>query len=470
MFIVVGMPFSLRPKRRFSLGPWMRGTLLTSATVSALLATMAWLKSDLAMAPEQILDHPLLSAVDDAKSLDDLYAVRSQLQARLEETPRPQSFSINATDSSYVLLSQLTYGLTQKIARERDAAASLRLAQELGEKASQQPEGSDLKAQLETEKLWKEAIASLDAIDEGSMFYDRAQTVRSEYATAVAPLSQRIDQQQSAFLEPIAAERGRASDVRIAVCQLDSSECRSYRGNEPPASLASLVKLPMAIALMHKVNTEDISLDDEIYIEPANFTENAQGSKIFVDRTYTLREVMVRMITESNNIATNQLADYIGFSDINQALKAEGYGSTTIGHKLVGDSTFPKFMGSGKNRSTANELTQMMKRIYSFSKASDEEILNGLVGQYDLEFGYTALTREKPNIFWIGEKTGQNSLVIGSSMAFKVKDDRYVMTVTIDRSAHQGRLKQIIRDVARAILEMGSLEEQGLPQTEPATS
>ncbi|NEP61269.1 MAG: serine hydrolase, partial [Symploca sp. SIO2G7] len=196
----------------------------------------------------------------------------------------------------------------------------------------------------------------------------------------------------------------------------------------------------------------------QIYIDPSNFTENAQGAKIFVGKTYTLREVMVRMITESNNIATNQLIDYMGYDTINAALKAEGFTLTTIGHKLVGDSTYPKHMGSGKNRSTADELTQMMMRIYSFTKVSDEEILNALVGQYDLDFGYRALVKEKPNIFWIGEKTGQNSSVIGSTVAFKVREERYVMTVTIDKSANQARLRQIIRDVARHVLEDGPLE------------
>ena len=61
------------------------------------------------------------------------------------------------------------------------------------------------------------------------------------------------------------------------------------------------------------------------------------------------------------------------------------------------------------------------------TKASDEEILNALVGQYDLDFGYRALVKEKPEIFWIGEKTGQNSLVIGSTVAFKIGEERYVM-------------------------------------------
>ena len=359
----------------------------------------------------------------------------------------------------YLTLTKLSHTLTQQVLEQQAMPKYSRAIALAQEALALREQGTSVELIQKEVRLWQEAIRALEKVDSSSANYAEAQKKIKEYGNVATLVSQRIDQQRSDFLVPIASELGNPNSVRISLCQLGTTECRSYRGDVAPASLASLVKLPIAIALMHQVASGDANLDEEIYIDPSNFTENAEGSKIFVDKTYTLREVMVRMITESNNIATNQLVDYMGFDTINAALKAEGFSNTTVGHKLVGDSTFPKSMGSGKNRSTADELTQMMMRIYSFTKDSDEEILNALVGQYDLDFGYRALVKEKPDIFWIGEKTGQNSSVIGTTVAFKADEERYVMTVTIDKSANQARLRQIIRDVARHVLEQGPLKQ-----------
>ncbi|MEM6253238.1 MAG: serine hydrolase [Cyanobacteria bacterium P01_D01_bin.156] len=375
----------------------------------------------------------------------------------------PQSQLVNSDGivRPYLTLSRLSHELTQQALESYQPAVRYRRAIAIAQEAlALRQQGESVELSRQEAALWQDAVQTLEAISSDAPEYTQAQTKLKEYGTIATFVSRRINQQESDFLVPIAAATGNQNAVRISLCQLGTTECRSFRGDIPPVSLASLVKLPLAMALMHQVTMGKASLDEQIYIDPENFTENAQGAKIFIDKNYTLREVMVRMITESNNIATNQLIDYMGYDTINQALKAEGFTNTIVGHKLVGNRTFPKTMGSGRNRSTADELTQMMMRIYSFTKDSDEEILNALVGQYDLDFGYRALVKEKPDIFWIGEKTGQNSSVIGSTVAFRVGEERYVMTVTIDKSANQGRLRQIIRDVARYVLEQGPLTQQ----------
>ncbi|MEM9265435.1 MAG: serine hydrolase [Cyanobacteria bacterium P01_F01_bin.13] len=394
--------------------------------------------------------------------------VTPSTMAAQTEVVQPESLRQVSTEGvvrPYLTLTRLTYSLTQRLLEKEQAAVNYSQAIDLAQQAlALRKQGNTLELSKRERALWQDALQALESIDSSSAQYPLAQEKLKEYGLIATVVNRRINQEKSDFLAPIAAERGNPNTVRISLCQLGTDECRAFRGDIPPVSLASLVKLPIAMALMHQVTTGNASLDEQIYIDPKNFTENAQGAKIFVDKTYTLREVMVRMITESNNIATNQLIDYLGYDVINTALKAEGFSSTTVGHKLVGAKTYPKSMGGGRNRSTADELTQMMMRIYSFTKESDEEILNALVGQYDLDFGYRALVKEKPDIFWIGEKTGQNSSVIGSTVAFKVDEERYVMTVTIDKSGNQARLRQIIRDVARHVFENGPLDQQQAPK------
>jgi beta-lactamase class A len=168
------------------------------------------------------------------------------------------------------------------------------------------------------------------------------------------------------------------------------------------------------------------------------------------------------MINESNNIATNQLVDYLGWDYINTTLTEMGFPNTTVHTKLVGDRTYPTYnRGTAPNTTTTNELTEMMRQIYTFQHPGDGEILDALVSQYDHDFGYTALkSLDRQRVSWIGEKTGQNSKVIGSTLAVKVDDERYVLTVTLDHSANQFMLRQIIQDVVQHLLNGGHLVPQ----------
>ncbi len=436
---------------------WLRLLLISSSTLGFMALVASQLPSEWTQKLEPLMDfstaHADAAAPSPSTPQDETSSIELR-QINTEGIVRP-----------YLTLNKLSYSLTQRALEQEQAAVSYRSAIALAQQAlALRQQGHSLELSEQEKALWHKAIRTLETVNSNAEQYPQAQAKLREYSNVATYVSRRINQQRSDFLVPIASERGDPDTVRISLCQLGTDECRSFRGDVPPTSLASLVKLPIAVALMHQVTQGKASLDEQIYIEPSNFTENAQGAKIFVNKTYTLREVMVRMITESNNIATNQLIDYMGYDIINEALKSEGFSDTTVGHKLVGTSTYPQSMGSGKNRSTADELTQMMMRIYSFTKASDEEILNALVGQYDLDFGYRALIKEKPDIFWIGEKTGQNSSVIGSTVAFKVGEERYVMTVTIDESANQDRLRQIIRDVARHVLENGPLDQSVVPK------
>ena len=50
-------------------------------------------------------------------------------------------------------------------------------------------------------------------------------------------------------------------------------------------------------------------------------------------------------------------------------------------------------------------------------------------------------------------------------MAVKIGEERYVLTVTLDKSASQKRLRKVIRGVVDYILENGPLEKSGVTLT-----
>ena len=308
------------------------------------------------------------------------------------------------------------------------------------------------------EYLWEAALRQLDQIPESSSVAEVAAARRETYEAILGPVKADIRELRSTFLAEIAESTGRPHAIRITLCHLDGT-CLDYKGDQPPASPASLIKLPVAVVLMKKTTDEGIELDEPMYIDNHNFTENARGAKIFVTETYPIREVMVRMIKESNNIATNQLLDYLGWEYMDQALQEMGYEQTKIRTKLTGNRISPtRNRAVGRNVMTSNEVTEMMRQVYTFEGPGSDEILDAMVGQYDWDFGYTAISKlRNKRVAWIGEKTGQNSNVIGSSTALKIDDERYVLTVTIDNSGNQRMLRQVMGDVIQHVLDEGHL-------------
>jgi len=209
--------------------------------------------------------------------------------------------------------------------------------------------------------------------------------------------------------------------------------------------------------------------------------------------------VMDRMIDESNNIATNQLIDYVGRESIAQTLAKQGYRDTFVDHKLAGDRILPPNPGTQSNRITTDDITTMMVNTYRLSRPGDDELLEALLSQKDQELGYQAIQELKSEISreaaasgevasgevasgevaseevasevdepiaskevvseveWLGEKTGQNNRMLGTTLAIKVDGRRYALTVAIDYGGDPLAIRNLIQGVTRYLIENGPI-------------
>ena len=191
------------------------------------------------------------------------------------------------------------------------------------------------------------------------------------------------------------------------------------------------------------------------------------------------------MISESDNIATNQLIDYLGYDDINQALTQLGYQQTVVGHKLAGDQVMPANFGNGNNQTSTDEITAMMVQVYRSTALGDQDIAKALANQSDRELGYDALMTDsaktdstdssitrstadslpRAEIKWLGEKTAQNAQVLASALVMKVGQEDYVLTVAFDYNSDAYAMRQIIYGIANHLAKVGPLV-----QPKPRTS
>ena len=94
-------------------------------------------------------------------------------------------------------------------------------------------------------------------------------------------------------------------------------------------SSASLIKVPILIAVLDHVEHHDLSLDEIIPIT----SENRVDFSVITEQQLlesTLYELLVWMIITSDNTATNVLIDYIGMDALNTYFRKIGLTQTTL--------------------------------------------------------------------------------------------------------------------------------------------
>ena len=385
------------------------------------------------------------------RSLDELYKIRDRLVTELEQpsSPSPEPTLLSglvpfAANPQEKLLSQLQAVEAQILVEQRandDLQQAVRLANRAVETKRQQ--NQSIESSQQTQFLWNQALNNLQSVPQDSFLASLTASKTQEYRENLTAATSQVQQAKSDFLAAVARESGLSGQASIGICRL-SRECVHLRGDVPPVSPASLIKVPIAVALMQKLETEKISLNKEVFVNRGNFTEDA-STKILSPKNYPLKTLLEEMIDRSSNTATNQLIDYLGSDYINQFLDNRGYEVTRVNFKLMGQKIMPANPGSGRNRLTANELTEMMVQIYNGETPGAKKLIETLNGQYDRALGFAALQGTKAQ--WLGEKTGQNSLVLGTTLAMNIDGEAYVMTV-IDTRSGDLQMRQSISKIA----------------------
>lgn len=161
----------------------------------------------------------------------------------------------------------------------------------------------------------------------------------------------------------------------------------------------------------------------------------------------------MEMITNSSNIASNQLIDYLGWDYINQVLKKRSYRVTRVGSKFIGEHVVPANFSKGGSVTTSNELTRMMVETYKLKHSGDEVLLDALRHQHNHYLGFSAL--KKAPAQWLGEKTGETSKIQGTTLAFRLAGETYIVTVIDKRGYRDANIRQCLTQLVNYIAQYG---------------
>lgn len=163
---------------------------------------------------------------------------------------------------------------------------------------------------------------------------------------------------------------------------------------------ASLVKIPIMVALFQAEEEGLISLEDTLALKK-KFKTSGSGSLKFkrVGTRYTLRTLITKMITLSDNTATNMLTDLMGLSYYNSFFSQLGLKNTNFSRKIM---DLNKRDHGIENYTTPKDMGLILEMIYNKKLKNSEEMLEILKDQKIND----RLPVSIPSYWPVGHKTG----------------------------------------------------------------
>ena len=200
--------------------------------------------------------------------------------------------------------------------------------------------------------------------------------------------------------------------VAVAIKHLPTGESFEYQAGLPLPT-ASLIKLPVLVAMHDAVQDGKLTLDDPIELTEA---DKVPGSGVLTDNfsagtRITLRDAARLMIVFSDNTATNLVVDRIGLDATAKLMEQLGYPHTKLHSKVFKRETsiFPERSKQfGLGSTTAKDMVLLLESIDAgtvVSQSACDEIMKMLYACDDR----TKIPRDLPAEVKVAHKTGSVS-------------------------------------------------------------
>jgi beta-lactamase class A len=228
----------------------------------------------------------------------------------------------------------------------------------------------------------------------------------------------------------------------VFVMDLDTNAYVDLNGSASFSS-ASTIKVPILIAFFQDVDEGKIRLDEQLVLRKeligggsGDMQYDAPGTK------YTALDVATRMITISDNTATNLLIARLGgIRSLNQRFKSWGLNATVLNNLL------PDLEGT--NTTTPKELALLLGRI-SQGELVTMRSRDRLLDIMRRTENHSQLRQGLGNGAIIAHKTGDIGSLIGDTGLVDLPNGkRYVITVMVKRAHNDDRAYDYVGQLSR---------------------
>lgn len=208
---------------------------------------------------------------------------------------------------------------------------------------------------------------------------------------------------------------------------------------------ASTIKYPILIALFQEIDAGRVRLDETLVMQRKQMTGgsgNMQYRK--VGTRFSLLETATRMMTISDNTATNMIIDRLGGQQLlNERFRSWGLQNTVI-RNMLGDF-------NGTNTTSAKDLVRLSALIENqqlVSEVSHNQILNIMLGCTNRKLLPAGLGSGAS----IAHKTGTLRFVLGDAGIIKMPTGkRYLAGIFVKRPNHDPKARAFIQKVSRLV-------------------
>jgi len=149
-----------------------------------------------------------------------------------------------------------------------------------------------------------------------------------------------------------------------------------------PLYPASMIKLPIALALAAACAAGRERLDRQVTVAAANLTANDAASPFVAGYVATLADAAAAMLSASDNVATNVLIDALGRESITGTCLALGLQATAVRRKLSGSLPLIEDpQANGRNVHPARDAAEALRLVARDAAGSSRWIYDALAAQ-----------------------------------------------------------------------------------------
>ena len=190
---------------------------------------------------------------------------------------------------------------------------------------------------------------------------------------------------------------------------------------------AGCMKLPIAVSLIKAVEDKKVDFMDKIKIQTSDKVYGTGIIHEFNEREYTVFELMVIMLIQSDNTAANKIIDIVGMEQINEDIIAMGLKNTRLNRKTNDERTD---ITDIENITTAYDLSKIWKHLSNgtFLNKDNGQMLIDILRRQQIKNKLALYIPDDLKIE-ISSKTGDKKGVENDTAYLELPKGKFVFTV-----------------------------------------
>ena len=213
-------------------------------------------------------------------------------------------------------------------------------------------------------------------------------------------------------------------------------------------SSASMIKVPILIAVLHQLEQSGRSLHEKLTIAPQQKVDFSVLTEQDAQEV-SLYDALLWMIITSDNSATNVCIDYLGMNTLNAFFVEQGWHKTKVQRKMM---DFARQQAGFDNEMSAADCEQIFTALYDGTGLSPEmntialHILNR-------QRSHESLRRYIPDDVRVAHKTGGLDTVDHDAGIFYHPNGDYYIGVFMTNVTNNEIAKRFIGQLSKAVFD-----------------